>query len=137
MSYCMQSDLEKRFGEDELIQLTDREHLGEINAEVLAGALADACATIDSYLQQAYTLPLAQPLIDASPLKRICGDIVRYYLMDDAATDKVQHDHDKALAWLRDIAAGRASLGAQDTRAESQLRLTTAQGVSEYDWVTY
>lgn len=137
MSYITQDELIKRFGENELIQLTDREHLGDINTEVLNEAIADAAATVESYLQQQYTLPLDQALIDASPLKRIAGDIVRYFLFENGADEEVEKRYRDAIAWLRDIAAGKATLGSQDTNAANQNRITTGCGVSNFDWEAY
>ena len=137
MSYITQDALIKRFGEDELIQLTDRENLGDINTEVLNEAIADAAATVDSYLQQQYTLPLEQTLIDASPLTRIAGDIVRYFLFENGAEDEVEKRYKDAIAWLRDIAAGKATLGSQDTHVANPSRMTTGCGVSHFDWSTF
>ena len=58
MGYATQQDLVERFGEEELIQLTDREHAQLIVADVIDRALSDADAEIDSYLGVRYTLPL-------------------------------------------------------------------------------
>ncbi|MBI3771464.1 MAG: DUF1320 domain-containing protein [Gammaproteobacteria bacterium] len=137
MTYITRKQLIDRFGNTELEQLTDRLNRGQIDTAVLDEAIADAGATIDSYLQQAYSLPLAQALIDASPLKRICGDLVLFYLYSNGAPEHAEKNHDKAIAWLRDIASGKATLGEQDTQAVGGMRVTTSQGVSNHDWETY
>ena len=81
---------------------------------VINDALIAATNLIDSYLTNRYTVPLAQAQIDTSPLPRICGDVARYELSDDKAIDTIKQRYDNALRWLRDVAAGNATLGAGD-----------------------
>ncbi len=139
MSYGTAQGMIDRFGKDDLIQLTDRLRTGAVDAVVLAIAIADASATIDSYLQQVRTLPLSQPVIDASPLPRICGDMALFYLYDSGAPEYVEKAYDKAITWLRDVAAGRASLGAEDAPAAADPggKMVVAQGISGTDWGSY
>lgn len=79
---------------------------------VINEALNGASKFMDSYLESQYQLPLPQGQIGASTLPPICGDIARYKLYDDKPTDVVRKRFEDALHWLRDVAAGRASLGA-------------------------
>lgn len=108
MTYATQQNMIDRFGADELIQLTDRANIGIIDAVVLGQALSDATAVIDGYLRAAYTLPLASI---PSQLLRVCSDLARFYLYDDRVTEVVQKRRDEAVAWLKDVAAKRISLG--------------------------
>ena len=136
--YINQQQLEQRFGEQELIELTDRERMGEINTEVLASAISDATAIIDSHLQSAgYTLPLEQLMIDASPLTRYAGDVVRYLLMDDGVTEVVEKRNDQALRWLRDLGRGLSSLGPQDNSVQESAGIVVVKSKSNTDWGTY
>jgi phage gp36-like protein len=110
MTYAVQQDLVDRFGDAELKQLTDRVNGTTIDATVVAAALADAGAEIDSYLVQRYALPLS-----ATPdvLKRVACEIARYRLyanQSGAASETVRNNYKDAVAWLRDVAAGRANL---------------------------
>jgi len=107
MSYCTQQDMIERFGEEEIIQLTDVANIGVIDRVVLDNAIADATAEIDSYLT-AYTLPLA-----TIPAKftRLACDIARYFLYDDVATDEVEKRFDIATEYLKLIATGKIVLG--------------------------
>ena len=61
MTYATQADMLVRFGEPELIQLTDRfdAPLGLIDPDVLGQALARADGEIDSYIAARVSLPLA------------------------------------------------------------------------------
>lgn len=103
----------------------------------IEGALDDATKTINSYLI-AYTLPLEQALIDASNLPQINGDMARYHLYDDGAPEFVKDRYDAAMKWLRDIAAGKASLGPEDTSAAAPTgRVVARQGCSRFDWGSY
>jgi phage gp36-like protein len=108
MGYVTQADLEERFGVDEVLQLTDPTNVGVVNQSILARAISDASAVVDGYLRSAYSLPLASV---PPELGRITGDLARYYLYNDRATQRVIDLRNEAVQWLRDVAAGRASLG--------------------------
>lgn len=110
MAYATVAQMEVRFGEAELAQLSDPEGLTIIPATV-EKALSDAAGLIDSYLGRRYPLPLAQ-VPDA--VVTVCQDMALYNLLtlrrrgdiEDARTR-----YEDALAWLKDIATGRATLG--------------------------
>ena len=110
MGYAVQQDLVDRFGDAELKQLTDRVNGTTIDAAVVAAALADADAEVDSYLITRYTLPLtAVPDV----LKLTACNIARYRLYASQsveASETVRNNYKDAVAWLRDVAAGRANL---------------------------
>lgn len=112
MSYASQADMEARFGERELINLTDRTGQGAVDVSVLERALADASAEIDGFLAARYELPLSStPVV----LVRICADLARYYLHDDHAPDQVVERRKAAVATLRSLSRGEVSLGMSDT----------------------
>ena len=56
MTYALQQDLIDRFGESELIQLTDRTNVPptDVDDVVVGRALADADGTIDGYIGKKY-----------------------------------------------------------------------------------
>ncbi len=113
MPYAVQQDLEDRFGTDELVKLTDRADppTGEIDATIVARALSDAEAEVNSYLASRYTLPLVTvPLI----LVRLTCDIARYCLYEDRVTDQVRDRYKDAVTLLKGIAEGKVSLGIDD-----------------------
>jgi phage gp36-like protein len=132
VTYATQTDLVERFGEEELIQLTDRANVGAIDSAVLARAIADADAEIDSYVRAGgHTVPLS-PVPDV--VSRLAADIVRYRLHDDAATDEVRKRYEDARRTLEAIAAGRVSLGADDAVTTATGRPVLRAGVSGHDW---
>lgn len=114
MSYATQADMELAFGAAELVQLTDRADppAGTIDATVLARSLAAADALADNYLAVRYGVPLAST---PAVLVEACCDIARYELTRGPglrATEEIEKRYTQRVAWLRDVAAGRATLGA-------------------------
>ncbi|WP_429885376.1 gp436 family protein [Geoalkalibacter halelectricus] len=108
--YCTQAQMVERFGEQLVIQLTDRDHAGEINEAVLAAAMADAAAEIDMYLAGRYTLPLSSvPLT----LTRLACILTRDVLAtgSDVSDERWSKQADDARKLLREIAGGKVSLG--------------------------
>lgn len=98
-SIITRQDLIDRFGEGELVVLTDREGRGVIDEEVLNRAIEDAEAETVAYIQ-------AAGLVLPSPPKvlvvKVC-DIARYYLHDNGETQVVLDRYKQAIAWLRDV----------------------------------
>lgn len=108
--YVTQQQLIDRFGETELVQLTDRDGTaGGIVVDVLDGAIADASAEADAYVGVRYELPMA---VVPDALVRVVADMVRYRLYDDAAPEQVRKRYEDAVKFLRELAAGTVSIGA-------------------------
>ena len=103
MAYATLDDLVARFGEQELIDQTDRVSGTNVDAELVARVLDYASATIDPYLAGRYDLPL--PSVPAL-LVGLCCDMARYALYPDAAPEMVKDRYNNALRLLREIAAG-------------------------------
>ena len=124
MHYATQQDLIDRFGERELIQLTDPD--GAAIAETrVERALLDAHALADGKLSRVYAVPLdgcrkpapqpgnvhAVEQVPPPQLVRIVCDVARYYLYDDLAPEsEVVARYKQAVAELDAIAAGKAQL---------------------------
>lgn len=109
MAYVTEQQLIERFGERELIQLTDRDgSAAAIVSSVLDGAIADASSEADAYVGTRYDLPLS---IVPDSLVRVVSDIVRYRLYDEAATDQVRKRYEDAIKFLVGIAKGTISVG--------------------------
>lgn len=110
MAYATRNDMAARFGEDELIELTDRANVGQVDELVLAGALDDASAEIDSYLAGRYAVPLAQ-----APrfLAGLCSDIARYRLCGSGtrSTDEIHERYRNAIRFLEKVSSGAVSIG--------------------------
>lgn len=122
MNYATLQDLIDRFGEIELIELTDPDLLA-VNAERVARAIDDAQAYADSFVGRVYRLPLtgcvkpapvegnpqATELVAPPQLKRIVVDVARYYLYKDFAPEnEVYLRYKAATVELQAIADGKA-----------------------------
>ncbi|WP_142850987.1 gp436 family protein [Telmatospirillum sp. J64-1] len=90
--YATQQDMIDSFGEQRLIELTDRQHNGEIDTAVLDRALDDARQMIDGYLAARYRLPL-------SPVP----GLVRQWACDIALYRLYQTPDEPAQARYRDV----------------------------------
>ncbi len=124
MQYATQQDLIDRFGERELIALTDPDNLA-VRAERVQLALDDAQAMADGLLARVYSLPLAgcaKPApVQGNPgavvyvpppqLTRAVCDVARYYLYDQLAPEhEVYIRYKAAERELQAIADGKAVL---------------------------
>lgn len=107
MSYATKQDLIDRFGEKELVQLTDKVNTpaSAINDATVDLALGDAAALIDGYIGKLYRLPLsAVPPV----LTKIVCDVARYYVHGKAAEKDgpVERAYAEAVAWLTSVSKG-------------------------------
>ncbi|WDE07289.1 DUF1320 domain-containing protein [Thalassomonas viridans] len=108
MSYCSKQDMIDRFGQDEMISLTDRNGMSMIDDDVLNQAIADATATINGYLGGRCPLPFTQV---PETIKPLCCNITRYNLYDEQTTEQVTKRYDDAIKYLLGVSEGKISLG--------------------------
>lgn len=135
MAYITSTELLLRFDAEEIAQVAERGLPRRVTAELLTAAVAgtdlsgwsaadveavgkalaviaqaieDAQSAIDGYLSGRYGTPMATP---PAVVKRLACDVARYYLYDDHATETVQKRYDAAIAFFRDVAAGKVTLG--------------------------
>jgi len=111
MPYATASDMLRQFGKAEVLALTDPEHTGEVDQGILAGALVDASAEIDSYLAGRYpNLPL-NPV--PRQLVRLCCNMARYHLTgtDRLPSVPIKDRYDAAIRYLEFVAAGKVTIG--------------------------
>lgn len=113
MPYATTSDLTIRFGDDELLALAPDEAGTAIEQATVDAALTDADAKINSYLATRYSVPVT----GSELLKLVACDLVRYNLYDSDAPETVETRYKQQISWLKDIAAGRATLGVKNTEA--------------------
>ncbi len=107
MTYATLETMVERFGSDELTQRTDRAGTGEMDAQVMDRALADADAEVNGYLAVRYALPLVGV---PTALARVAADIARYRLYDDGVPETVRKRYEDAVALLKRIANGDVKL---------------------------
>ncbi len=110
MTYATKANMISRFGESEVIALTDRTNLGVVDDAVLASALAEADAEIDPYLAPRHVLPLANvPKI----LTGFACDIARYRLCGAGVTEteEIRKRYEDAVKFLVRVSRGEIGLG--------------------------
>lgn len=129
MAYATLNDMIARFGEEQLVQLTDRNDSGLIDTGIIDQAIADACALIDGYLSGRYPAPLSPtPAI----LVGYACDLARYNLFPDANLDDVntvrvrQKD---AIRFLEMVGQGKLSLGMTPVATASLPQFSASQKV--------
>lgn len=103
--------------------------------------LAVSSNMIDGYLRTGgVVLPLPAGHADSGTLEACCLDLTRCGLADDSdnATDRMDARCGTWRAWLKDVAAGRASLAAQDGSAPQRTGgVRGGQGATGYDWTAF
>lgn len=105
--YASVTDLIERFGETEIVELTDLEHTGAVNEAMAEQALTDATSEIDGYLAARYRLPVTDtPRL----LSLLCTDIARYRLERGVNTDQARQRYEDSVAKLKAIARGEINL---------------------------
>jgi len=102
MTYATRADMEARFG---ALEIAQRE--SALPSGAVAQALSDADAVIDGYAAGRYAVPLS-PAPDN--LVRVACQLARYGLLGIAVDERARQDYEDALAWLKDVAAGRVLL---------------------------
>lgn len=109
MGYATKQDMIDRFGETELIQVSNRDVAGEeINEAAFIQAQKDGDAEIDAYLQGRYQLPLVHvPTV----LRRLACDLYRYYLYTPRTTEEVEKRYSASVKFLKSVADGTVNLG--------------------------
>lgn len=112
MAYCAQGDIEKQIPSSTVTQLTDDEGTGAKVAERVSEAIARADSLIDSYCAGKYTVPFEAPAPDV--VKTLSVDMAIYHLyarrVETMPEVRAQRYKD-AVAFLHDLAAGKATLG--------------------------
>lgn len=135
MSYVAQTDLESAFTAQEIAQLT-------AGGRDVSDACDAASQEADSYLATRYAVPVTATPLPEHLVQSVC-DIARYRLYAGAADPEVQNRYAQAVAWLKDVSAGRAllpgvPLSAGDGAATpGQSPALSGQAISNFDWCAY
>ncbi len=105
MAYATAAELSDHLGVDRYTDLADRDQDGSVDSAAVAQALTSASSIADSYVTR--YLPIAtapRMLVDA------VLEIAVYKLAGNRATTDERQRYEDAIAWLKDVAAKRASL---------------------------
>ena len=119
MAYIVQADLLADIPNDVLIQLTDDNKDGAVDATVVTDAITRAQSEVDGYLAKRYSVPIATP---PQLVKSLTATITCYRLFGRrgrGVPDDWSKRYDNAVRTLRDIAAGTIALDVEPPPAES------------------
>ena len=109
--YATLSDLIERAGEDEILQIADRDRDGVADPDVIDKAIATAGTEIDGYIGTRYRLPL--PAVPGL-INTWAVSIARYHLHLNGPPDHVVRDWKAAMDALRDVTVGKINLPFDD-----------------------
>jgi phage gp36-like protein len=113
MAYSTQNDMLEQVDEDVLIQLTDDDDAGTVDANKVTAAIAGADALIDGYCGKKYSVPFSTvPALVA----RFSVDIAVYNLYGrrKGAPEDIRTRFKDAVDFLKGVASGSNSLGEDD-----------------------
>ena len=110
--YATVDAMKRKFGESELIQLTETEppYLDTINMDKLNAAMQEANSEIDAYVGSRYSLPLQ---IIPPFLTEIGCNLARYYAVtgDLSENDPIKNRYESSIKTLTKISKGELTLG--------------------------
>lgn len=109
-AYITQQELQDRIGEDELINLSDRNNEGAADPAVIDRAIADATDEINMHLSSRYQMPL--PAVPET-IKRLAVNLTVYWLCESEAamSDLIKERYSNAVKTLKSLASGTMRLG--------------------------
>lgn len=112
MTYATVEAMKSKFGEQELIQLTDNEEPYQyaINMTKLNSAMDEANSEIDAYVGTRYALPLQ---VVPPFLVNIACNLARYYAVtgDLTENDPIKNRYESSIKTLTKISKGELTLG--------------------------
>lgn len=129
-------DLIDRFGEGELINLTDKEHYSVIDETVLQHAINDATAEALAYLNPT-TLVAGGAYVGVPPkslVLKVC-DIARYYLYEDGVTEIVEKRYKQAIDWLILVSKNPAMLTGTHNAPKAQSGIVVMANKAPNGWI--
>ena len=111
MTYATLPDLIKRAGQQEILQIADRDRDGTPDPDVIEAAIRDGMNTVNGYVAAKYAVPL--PSVP-DLVRTWTVSIARYVLHRNTPPDHVRTDYEDAIKALKDVAAGRLVLPVAD-----------------------
>ena len=132
MAYATITAMQQRFGERDLIYLSEREDAPAdvINTAIIEQAINDASDVINGYLAGRYELPLVTV---PNLLEQFCCDIARYKLGTNDVPEHVETRYKDAIKFLMSVAKGELSIGVdalgQDAKVQDTATIQSAGSV--------
>jgi len=127
MAYSTQADLEQACGGPaRLVELTDWDEDGAPDAGVIANAIAEADAEIDSYASKRFAVPIDAPL--PQQIVRVSARIAIYRLRvaRGMPSQSELYTYEKDAQWLKDFAAGDVLAGLEPNPRHAEVTVDAA-----------
>jgi phage gp36-like protein len=106
MAYATQMDVENAISSEILIQLTDDDESGAVDVNVIAQAISDAEARINSALASRYTVPIAVPIPDVIKYCTVWIAVCILGKRRGVLPEEYQKECDYWFNWLKEIDDG-------------------------------
>jgi phage gp36-like protein len=122
VAYSVQADVERRVGGlAKLVQLTAAPGGAAVDANVLAAAIAEADALIDSYAHKRHKTPFAAPVPATITMRsaRIAARTLRQWKQMPLPADHEEETVD--IKWLEDLSKGLVDPGIEPAPTKSEL----------------
>lgn len=124
MAYASIDDLKTRYGDKEILMLTDLDQSNKINTRLCSIALNDASNVVDSYVSSVVEVPMLAP---APIIKSVVSDIARYMLHTKNTPETVERRYKDAISTLESIRDGDISIN-----GSTQSETTTTAGLVDH-----
>ncbi|WP_027360257.1 gp436 family protein [Desulforegula conservatrix] len=120
MPYATLADIQKRFGEDTVLAVSDKDGDGIPDSDVIEAAISDASAVMDAYIAGRTVADILKT--------RICCDIIMYQMAHDAGSyvDEYRKRYDDSLNLLRHIGKGEISSASEIGTASSGVEFSSS-----------
>lgn len=115
MAYATVADI--ALSEKQLVELTDDTKSGAVDANILAGVIGRADEKINDYLRSRYHVPFTTP---PASIVRTSAMLTKYFLFErrGLAKEPQRREYDDAMAYLKDLATGRAVIDEEGQPAD-------------------
>jgi phage gp36-like protein len=127
MPYCTIDDIKKVIPAAELIQLTDDSQTGEVDTDIVNAAIANADNLINGYLRAKYSLPLSEV---PDLVKEFSVTLAKHWLYSrrwPELPDGLKDAYKNAFSMLKDINAGKLTLGIDETTTDTTVDQAESQ----------
>lgn len=120
MAYATLQDIQKRFGESQVLAVSDRNADGTPDSSVVDAAISDAAAVMDAYIAGRTVADILKT--------RLCCDIAMYQMAHDAGSyvEEYRKRYDDALNLLRHIGKGEIASANEIGAASSGLEFSSS-----------
>ena len=131
MAYSTQADLLNHMTEQELIELTDDNNVGQLDPAKVDAAIAVADGMIDAYARGRYALPL----VVSEQVKQLSIDIAVWQLEKRRRhiRDATQAAYDAALKFLEKLSSKKVQLDQPGKQQTSAVEVKTPDRTAQED----